>query len=228
MTSTVEPPAAAVADLLRDYWELADKQRKTLDQYRDADGDLKDGVLTDYDDSRTTTAIEASDFLDGVMEQLAALVPLLDGIPMTVPGQWHKRLTVTTGQLDDAAREAFTSGQCHAMARALSEATGWPMAVLVEPECSYDPDQCSYGDVVEDVCACQLVHMVVLRPDGSLIDINGAHAPGAVPGATGLIAVEADEALWRFVSSSPHWRRPALAVARTFVKPLLSTLPATA
>ncbi|MGW0562866.1 hypothetical protein ACWDZ4_20160 [Streptomyces sp. NPDC003016] len=224
MTSTVALPAPAVVDLLRGYWELADGQRKTLNQYRDADGDVKDGALTDYDDSRTTTAIEASDFLDGAMERLAALVPLPDGITVTVPGQWHKRFTVTTGRLDDAARKAFTNGQCQAMARALADATGWPMAVLVEPECKFDPDQCGYGSVVEDVCACQLVHLVVVRPDGALIDIDGAHAPGAVPGAKGLVAVEADEALWRFVSSSPHWRRPALAVARTFVAPLLAYL----
>jgi hypothetical protein len=228
MTSTVELPTTAVVDLLRDYWELADEQRKTLDQYRDADGDAKDDSLTDYDDNRATNAIEASDFLDGAMERLAALVPLPDGITMTVPGQWHKQFTITTGRLDNAAREAFTNGQCHAMARALSDATGWPMAVLVEPECKFDPDMCSDGYVVEDVCACQLAHLVAVRPDGSLIDINGAHAPGTVPGAKGLVAVEATEELWGFLSSSPHWRRPALAVARTFVKPLLDTLSPTA
>ncbi|MGW0757105.1 hypothetical protein ACWD1Y_11555 [Streptomyces sp. NPDC002814] len=228
MTSTVELPTATAVDLLRDYWELADEQRKTLDQYRDADGDVKDGALTDYDDSRTTTAIEAADFLDGAMERLAALVPLPEGITVTVRGQWHKQFTVTTGRLDDAARKAFSNGQCHALARALSDATGWPMAVLVEPECKFDPDQCSYGHVVEDVCACQLAHMVVVRPDGAHIDIDGAHAPGAVSGAEGLVAVEADAALWEFVSSSPHWRRPALSVARTFVAPLLNALSHTA
>ncbi|MET9528184.1 hypothetical protein [Streptomyces coeruleorubidus] len=228
MTSTVELPAATVADLLRDYWELADEQRKTLDKYRDADGDVITDELTDYDDSRTTAALEASDFLDSVMEKIAALIPLPDGITVTVPGAFGKQYTVTTGRLDDAAREAFTSGQCHAMARALSETTGWPMAVLVEPECKFDPDLCSDGYVVEDVCACQLAHMVVIRPDGALVDIGGAHAPGAVPGAKGLASVEVHEGLWEFINGSPHWRRPALAVARTFVAPLLNTLSPTA
>ncbi|MFJ8018660.1 hypothetical protein [Streptomyces sp. NPDC096311] len=98
------------------------------------------------------------------------------------------------------------------------------MAVLVKPECCFDPDLCSDGAVVADVCSCQLAHLVVVRPDGSLIDIGGAHGPGAVLGAEGLVAVEADEELWEFICNSPHWRRPALAVARTFVKPLLDTL----
>ncbi|MFJ5142977.1 hypothetical protein [Streptomyces sp. NPDC088707] len=225
MTSTLELPAAPVVDLLRDYWTFADARRKTLGQYLDADGDVMDDDRADYDESRTTTAHDAADLLDAVMLQLGEMAPLPDGITMTVPGVFHAQHSVTTGQLNDAARKAFTSGQCHAMARALSEATGWPMAVLVDNECSYDPDDCGYEPVVEDVCTCQLVHLVVMRPDGFHVDINGAHAPGTVPGAEGRDVVLANEGLWQFLNgASPHWRRPALAVARTFVKPLLDSL----
>lgn len=72
---------------------------------------------------------------------------------------------------------------------------------------------------MEDVCSCQLAHLVAMRSDGFLIDM---------PGAKELVAVEADEELWKFICNSPHWRRPALAVARTFVKPPLNTLSPTA
>ncbi|MFF0754472.1 hypothetical protein [Streptomyces sp. NPDC004267] len=225
MNSTLELPAAPVVEILRDYWALTDAHRKTLGQYRDADGDVKTEDLTDYDESRTTTALEASEFLDAAMIRLGEMAPLPDGLTMTVPGAFHTQYPVTTGRLDDAARDAFTSGQCHAMARALSEATGWPMFVLVDDECSYDPDDCGCEPVVEDVCTCQLAHVVVVRPDGFHVDISGAHAPGTVPGFEGRAAVAVNEGLWQFLDDgSLHWRRPAVAVARTFVKPLLDSL----
>lgn len=59
---------------------------------------------------------------------------------MTVPGSYQEQFTVTAGRLDDAAREAFANGQCHSFARAMTTATGWPMAVLVKLECCIDPD----------------------------------------------------------------------------------------
>ncbi|MFJ8018659.1 hypothetical protein [Streptomyces sp. NPDC096311] len=65
---------------------------------------MKANDLTDYDDSRTTAAIEASDFLDAAMERLAALAQLPDGIIVTVPGRYEEQFLVTTGRLDDAAR----------------------------------------------------------------------------------------------------------------------------
>ncbi|MGW1786340.1 hypothetical protein ACWCQQ_45825 [Streptomyces sp. NPDC002143] len=78
---------------------------------------------------------------------------------------------------------------------------------------------------MEDVCTCQLAHLVALRPEGFPIDIDGAHAHGSVPGAKGL---EANEELWKFICNSPYWRRPAFAVARTFDEPLLDTRSPTA
>lgn len=213
-----------ITDMLVRYWKMTDEQKAALDAYRTADGDTDDERLADYDDSNTTWSIEASDFLDGVMAELAALFPLPLGLKTTVPGSHGSKHTVITGQLDDAARAAFTQGQCHAFARALSLTTGWPMAMLISDECSYDPDMCSVEAAFDDVCACRLTHVVVERPDGAHVDIRGAHRPGYVPGFEGLEARDFDEMGWKFLAYSPHWRRPALDVARTFTAPLLARI----
>lgn len=145
--------------------------------------------------------------------------------PATIPGSFGQSFTVTPGHIDNTALRAFTSGQCHALARAVSDATGWPMALLVDDECAYDPDTCSDEDIAEELCACQLRHVIVIDPNGQHVDITGMHAPGSVPGWEGLRAVSMTEDLWRHITDSPDWRAPAMDVARTFVTPLIASLP---
>lgn len=215
------PREAAVLELLAEFRELANQHKASLDKYRDPSGDADEDFYTEYDDARTTVSIEAADFLDAAMGRLEALYPLPPGQKVTFPGADGETFTVVTGQLDDQARNAFTSGQCHAMARALSGVTGWPMAVLISDECSYDPDLCD-DSRDDELCACRLEHVVVVRPDGKLVDVNGAHHPGQVPGFEGKQYVALLEGDWEFICRSPHWRRPALAIARTFTAAVLA------
>jgi hypothetical protein len=63
---------------------------------------------------------------------------------------------------DEAALLAFLGGHCHSLALALHERTGWPLVAV---------DQRSDG-----VC----VHVAVRRPDGTIVDIAGAHTPDAI------------------------------------------------
>ncbi|MER7937853.1 MULTISPECIES: hypothetical protein [unclassified Streptomyces] len=217
--------SSTITRLLTDYWTRADSDKATLDRYRDAYGEPDDDELTAYDDARTTIGLEAVDFLDRAMAELAAEHPLPLGLEVTVPGANGARFTLTTGQLDRTAQMAFVAGQCHALARALSEATGWPMAVLISDSCSYDPDMCSYSDdAYGGLCACRFEHVVVRRPDGALVDIRGAFLPATVPGWEGQQAIDLDEHGWQFLCRSPAWRRPAVEVARTFTAPLLDAL----
>lgn len=67
-------------------------------------------------------------------------------------------IELTPGVLDDAAREAFTCGQCHAMALALHEHTGWDLAGA----------EWEHYDGVE-----YPGHVFVVDPDGNPFDVNG-------------------------------------------------------
>ncbi|MEU9925077.1 hypothetical protein AB0H51_27980 [Streptomyces griseoluteus] len=217
--------STTITDLLLKYWRLADEHKAALDQYRDLYGDADDDQLPAFDEARTTAAIEDSEFLRVLMDELADRLPLPPGRMVTMPGANGLTYTVTTGELNPAATQAFLSGQCHALARALSLVTGWPMAALISDECAYDEDQCTYADdAFSGLCSCRLQHVVVERPDGALVDIRGAFHPGHVPGYEGQEAVELDEDGWAYLCRSPQWRRPALAIARTFTAPLLASL----
>ncbi|MCX5215663.1 hypothetical protein OG689_41650 [Kitasatospora sp. NBC_00240] len=130
------------------------------------------------------------------------------------------RTTITTGLIDSAAVEAFTRGQCHALALAMAEATGWPTGVLCQPECDAagcEDDFCNEPLIADNVCACQLLHLVALRPDGCLVDINGVHDPDRVPGFEECPVLVTTQEVWSHILSASDWRRPALAAARTFV-----------
>lgn len=69
-------------------------------------------------------------------------------------------MPVTPGVLDHAALHVYTHGQCAALARALHDATGWPLMLAVWT-----------SDKGEDA-----IHFYVERPDGRVVDITGAHA----------------------------------------------------
>lgn len=147
------------------------------------------------------------------------------GRQVTLPGLNGSQHHVTLGLLDPAAEVAFSYGQCHAFARALSQATGWPMAVLIDPMCCHDADACD--DVMfGDVCSCQLEHLVAVRPDGFHVDITGASEPGKIKGREGMADVPVTEAMWAYLIHSPYWSPPDIASARTFVTPLLSAVRA--
>ncbi|MFI0742493.1 hypothetical protein ACH4PU_31115 [Streptomyces sp. NPDC021100] len=212
--------------LLHEFRAMADRHKTSLDALLDADGDITIGCEADYRTRDHDIAREAHTWLHKAMATLTDCIPLPDGQQVTVLGQHQVPFTLTTGRLDDAARTVFRHGQCHALARALTHATGWPMAVLVNDECHLDPDSCTTFEVTDGVCGCQLEHVIVIRPeDGAHIDITGAHAPGTLPDYEDQRAIVVDDTLWAFITRSPAWRRPALDVAQTFIRPLLASLP---
>lgn len=77
----------------------------------------------------------------------------------------HYRTPITLGVLDDDARFAYTGGQCHALAAALAEHTGWPIVVIVR------------GVDSDHHCEELVHHCLVAIPDGRWLDVNGPHEP---------------------------------------------------
>lgn len=73
----------------------------------------------------------------------------------------HQRFyRVQRGVLDEAARIAFSCGQCHALALAVHEQTGWPLEAFFE--------------VAEWGPTLNIDHVCVRMPDGRLLDARGA------------------------------------------------------
>ncbi len=118
--------------------------------------------------------------------------------------------TVTPGVIDDEARSAYISGQCHALALALHEATGWQI----------------WGSEDEEF---DIVHVAVRDPQGRFHDITGRYDVddyleeehcGAYGGdADFLVQLHPDEV--RAFGDEEGWREPDLETARSFVRPLL-------
>src|SRR5512132_4409621 len=79
----------------------------------------------------------------------------------------HRYVPVTTGANSRDTERVFTRGQCHSLAFALHELTGWPVVLLC-----YDEDLNVLDAAVGDPYSWG--HAVVRRPDGLLVDINGA------------------------------------------------------
>lgn len=78
----------------------------------------------------------------------------MDLIELRVPSDTV--VVAEAGDLDERARLAFGAGQCHGLAVALKQRTGWPLVA------------------VDDVKG-KRIHVCVRAPDGALIDVNGAH-----------------------------------------------------
>ncbi|MGW3954620.1 hypothetical protein ACWEKM_27645 [Streptomyces sp. NPDC004752] len=144
------------------------------------------------------------------------------GRPVTVIGKWHREFEVVPGRLDDAAREAFTHGQCHAFARALSAVTGWPTIGLLTDDC-YGQERMCRGEGGDD-CPCRIGHIVCLHPDGSHVDIKGAHSPGRVPDCENADSLPMTDELWHAIDAATAWRDADMPVARSMVMPFLALL----
>ncbi|MGC0328108.1 hypothetical protein RKD23_001098 [Streptomyces sp. SAI-170] len=92
------------------------RHRTRLDQYRDSDGYVIEEKQADYDEARISTAFEASDHLDNVLDRLADLVgpPAPRAFTLTFAGserhdgQAPTSFVVNAINLDDAARVLAT------------------------------------------------------------------------------------------------------------------------
>lgn len=134
----------------------------------------------------------------------------------TVTGSFGSTHTVEAGLIDDRARTAFAQGQCHALAFAMAEATGFELVWIGRPECSYDPDCGPWWERFEgerDWCECQVEHIAVRDPDGVIWDIDGPNLAHVV--------FPVDDAVADWVLSDSTWRYPEIELARSFVGPLL-------
>ncbi|WP_432156119.1 hypothetical protein [Streptomyces sp. bgisy153] len=218
-------PRSVVHQILADYRQMAARHHAALKEHCDVEG-VTDEDFDAYEETRRVTALEADAKLETFIELLTDAFGLPDDRPVTVLGASGAQFQVTPGRLDESARTAFTQGQCHALARAVAETTGWQTVVLAERKCADGYDTCGMGDAVADgLCICQLAHVAAVRPhDGYLIDARGAHDPQDVRAEERLDIVPMSPALWQLIDTAPSWRDPDMPVARTLVRPLLDSL----
>ncbi|MFB8406556.1 hypothetical protein [Streptomyces sp. NPDC055912] len=224
MTPSSTEPRTVVHQILAEYREMAARHRIALNALSDVEG-VMESEWDDYEETRRVQALEADEKLDGFIDRLTEAFGLPEDRPVAVLGANGAQFDVTPGQLDDTARDAFNNGQCHALARALAQETGWQTAAFIDPECDDDYENCGLGNHVADgVCICQIAHVVAVRPDGHLVDIDGTTDPQLVHDSPLYDLTPMTDAMWRMIESSPAWREADTAVARTFVQPLLATL----
>jgi hypothetical protein len=74
---------------------------------------------------------------------------------------------LTPGVLDGSALHAFKTGACGALAIALHEVTGWPIVAITD---SHNVHNGKAG-------GGSALHWAVKRPDGKIVDVDGAHSP---------------------------------------------------
>ncbi|SDD84936.1 hypothetical protein [Streptomyces prasinopilosus] len=169
MSDTLDP-RSVVHQILADYRQMAARHHIALKEHCGIEG-VVDGEFDEYEETRRITALEADEKLETFIQLLTDAFGLPDDRPVTVLGANTAQFQVTPGRLDDNARAAFTQGQCHALAHAVAEVTGWQTVVLAERECADGYDTCGMGNAVADgLCICQLSHVAAVRPrDGHLI-----------------------------------------------------------
>jgi len=110
---------------------------------------------------------------------------------------------VRPGVLDSRALLAFTQGQCHSLALALAERTGWPLVTI---------------ESADQTC----LHVCVERPDGFLIDITGAHTAAELQQAAPETTVRhADESRLERLVREEGWAPPVTAAAHLWVDAVL-------
>jgi len=73
---------------------------------------------------------------------------------------------LTPGSIDGAAKHAFSTGACSSLAIAIHDATGWPIVAITDHHNVFDNGRAGGGSAL---------HWTVRRPDGRLVDIDGAH-----------------------------------------------------
>ena len=75
---------------------------------------------------------------------------------------------LTKGVIDGAAHHAFSQGACGALAIAMHDALGWPIVAITDAHNVFEDGRAGGGSAM---------HWAVKRPDGMIVDIDGAHDP---------------------------------------------------
>lgn len=134
-----------------------------------------------------------------------------------VHSEGYTAVEVRAGELDDNALYAFSAGQCHALAAAVHERTGWPVFGLIKDASRPDDPKARFA------------HFYVRTPDGRCLDATGVHevrefiGKGGwnVPrGRKGLVPITGDR-LHQHFSTEHTYLPPELDVARSFVDSVL-------
>ncbi|ELS55868.1 hypothetical protein [Streptomyces viridochromogenes] len=162
----------ALHGLLASCQDLADRHQAVLDRYRDADGYVIDDADTDYQDARITTAIEASDHLDTVIEQLTRLVG------QAPPGTFT--LTFAGRERHDGERPtsfAIQAASLHEARRVIEQLPGF------QQWCQDNAADGAPGSAAPDVVFVRQQSHPGLRPPGEYVDLRPEQAPSA-PAAT--------------------------------------------
>jgi hypothetical protein len=127
---------------------------------------------------------------------------------------------LTPGSIDGAARTAFRYGGCGALAIAIHDATGWPIAAITDHDNVYD-GRIGMGSAL---------HWTVLHPSGQMLDIEGLHDTDTLTAEYHFDADD-EQAAWGLASreSAVEWYEEAgatipLELAASFVSPLLASL----
>ncbi|WP_217924948.1 hypothetical protein [Miltoncostaea oceani] len=103
----------------------------------------------------------------------------------------------------------MTEGQCHAMALALHERTGWPLAALVVLDEESEIDQ--------------TLHCGVMTPDGAFLDAIGAHDCEEMLVEDDLeIFGGLDRRAIEHLTGGEEWNPPDLEIARSLVDCVLA------
>lgn len=122
------------------------------------------------------------------------------GRPRTLPDD---------GEIDDGVVWYFTRGQCHALARAIYERTGWELAMLTEDE----DDLIGYGH-----------HVVCLTPQGDVVDIEGLRDPWEVEEEYGCDLVRVGPEVLDDLDGNEGWDVQDMDTARKWVDPVLEEI----
>lgn len=155
-----------------------------------------------------------------------------DARPLALPNDYpalrrtKSGASLMPGVLDDAARRFFTSGQCHALALAISERTGWPIVGINwrAPGCDCNDDFDLDGTWCEcDSEECFPRHVVVRHPSGRLLDVRGWVDEGSDWFFADDSADLKPDHLDRFLGRG-WFHSPDMGVARQFVDPVLKQI----
>lgn len=121
-------------------------------------------------------------------------------VVMELVGPSDLTFIVEPGVLDERARLAFGTGQCHGLAIALHRRFGWQLVAV-------------------DDATGSCVHVCVRRSDGRLIDANGAHAPDDF--AAGTTYRDINEALVDDLVEHEDWAVPEVEKAAAWVDAII-------
>lgn len=119
------------------------------------------------------------------------------------------------GLIDHNAKQAFTNGQCHALALALHQQTKWPLIWTTFQTCNHrlcSQDQDAY---------CHPDHVLVKTPKETYLDILGEHSLESLQKIYKEVGSLSTSRLEHLISIE-HFIEPDHQAANTFVDAVLA------